>query len=321
MGAVTDRKLRKESAGALAVSRSLLKKNGHKLAKEDRGRVAAAITALESALKKGPDSDARTALGELETHYERHLSKYRKSTLREYLESIGWAVAVALVLRAFVIEAFKIPSGSMVPTLLIGDHIFVNKFIYGLRIPWTFKKWQYSQPKTGDVIVFIKPSEPDKDFVKRVVGLPGDSVEMRGEDLVINGRAAERTGRGVYSYREFSEYSREKIEHRTRRYDETLGGVTHEVLYRGSGPFQDEPSGALFNCAVVGPGDVTPELTPRCAVKPGTVLVMGDNRDNSSDSRVWGLVPLTHVKGRAMFVWWSWGSEGFRWSRIFSWIS
>ena len=121
-----------------------------------------------------------------------------KSTTRDYVESIGAAVLIALALRAFVIEAFKIPSSSMYPTLEIGDHIFVNKFIYGVRIPWTTTKlFELRGPKRGEVIVFIYPCDPDRDYIKRVVALAGDTVEVRCNVVYVNGKAdPEQAGRG-----------------------------------------------------------------------------------------------------------------------------
>ena len=112
----------------------------------------------------------------------------KKGTVREYVESLGLAILVALTIRAFGIEAFKIPSGSMIPTLSIGDHIFVNKFIYGLRIPFTkYKFIKVHEPKRGEVIVFIYPVDEKKDFIKRVIGMPGDRIHIDGENIWVNG--------------------------------------------------------------------------------------------------------------------------------------
>ena len=127
--------LRRETAATVKVVRALLRKHGRKLADEDRGKIAGSLDTLEHAAAAGVPGLIRAALDDVERLYQLHLHRYRKSTLREYVESIGWAVVVALLLRSFVVEAYKIPSGSMIPTLLVGDHIFVNKFIYGLRIP------------------------------------------------------------------------------------------------------------------------------------------------------------------------------------------
>src|SRR5439155_15472210 len=122
----------------------------------------------------------RKAIATLDDAMDAHLSKARKSTVGEYSESIGVAVAVALLLRAFVVEAFQIPSGSMIPTLEVGDHIFVSKFSYGLVVPFSNKKiFEFRHPSRGDVIVFKYPQDPSIDYIKRVVGLPGETVELR----------------------------------------------------------------------------------------------------------------------------------------------
>src|SRR3989344_2674115 len=154
--------------------------------------------------------------------------KNKGSVFREYAEAIIVAVGVALILRAFVVEAFKIPSPSMVPTLRIGDHIFVNKFVYGFRIPFTKKKFfQWRQPKRGEVIVFIFPEDPSKDYIKRVIGIPGDKIQIRSDDIFINGEKVPREismdSVVLKSIEGWSQYV---------LYDETLGGNHFQVLYR-----------------------------------------------------------------------------------------
>ncbi|MCK6527818.1 signal peptidase I [Myxococcota bacterium] len=230
-----------------------------------------------------------------------------KSTLREYVEAIAIALLIALFLRSFVVEAFKIPSGSMIPTLLIGDHIFVNKLAYrseipysilGIHLPWggtTLHTWR--TPTRGDVVVFRYPSEPDVDYIKRVVGLPGDTVQLRGNDLYVNGEKHPRAGDDGYTY--FDQHCQAG---EGRMWRETVGDREYTILLTGgSVPFEN-----------FGP----------VKVREGHVFVMGDNRDNSSDSRVWGQVPLANVKGRAMITWLSLdpcgGVSGFiRPSRMF----
>ncbi len=188
----------------------------------------------------------------------------RKSVIREYAEAIVIAVILALFIRTFVVQAFKIPSGSMKPTLLVGDHILVNKFIYGVKIPFTDKVLvKISKPERGDVIVFKYPLDTSKDYIKRVVGLPGDTVELANKQLRINGSPIEDP---------HASYS---IQGNLRKF----GPVT-------------VPAGHLF--------------------------VMGDNRDESSDSRVWGFVPISYLKGKAFLIYWSWDRKNFgvRWSRL-----
>ena len=133
---------------------------------------------------------------------DEHLAFARKSSLREYAESIGVAVAIALLLRAFVVEAFQIPSGSMIPTLEVGDHIFVSKFSYGIGIPFTYKKlFQFGQPRRGDIIVFRYPADPEVDYIKRVVALPGEKIEVRKNEIFIDGKLMPRENvKGPCSY-------------------------------------------------------------------------------------------------------------------------
>lgn len=255
--------------------------------------------------------DALTqAVDKLEPWLEEQLAGKEKSVFREYAESIGLAILFALTLRAFVVEAFKIPTGSMIPSLLIGDHLFVNKFIYGLRVPFSnaFIK-RFKDVERGEIIVFKFPSkeareylmaqpaskrqcidmstlDEDRDFIKRVIGVAGDTVELRDNQIIINGKPVESLGMEKVSTGSFL-YPHQILE--TKR----LNGHVYTVQYSGA----DENFGPI-------------------TVQPGHVFTMGDNRDNSSDGRCWGQVPLENVKGRAMFVWWSIGEEGYRWHRI-----
>ncbi|MBA2662588.1 MAG: signal peptidase I [Bradymonadaceae bacterium] len=258
------------------------------------------------------EEDAATAarLEKARVFVAQHLPTNTKSAWREYFESIGLAVLCALILRGFVIEAFKIPTGSMIPTLLVGDHLFVNKFVYGLRVPFT-KKYllEFSEAKPGEVVVFSFPSaqarahiaqqpaskrdcidrgslENEKDFIKRIVGVEGDTVEVRDNQLIINGKATERTFLRKEATGNFL-YPHEVHE------SETLNGFTYTIQFVGSD---------------VNFGPIT--------VEPGRFFVMGDNRDKSSDSRCWGQVPVENIKGRAMIIWWSIGPDSMRWERI-----
>jgi len=231
---------------------------------------------------------------------------HTKSVLREYVEAIVIALAVALLLRFFVVEAFKIPSGSMVETLAIGDFIFVNKMAYRTEVPYTalsipvpfggttIKEW--SQPERGDIIVFRFPTDQKVDYIKRVIGVPGDTIELRANKLVVNGQAYAR------EYKEKVVYKDQHCNvNSAAHYLEDNGEDQYSVLLReGANPFEN-----------FGP----------VRVKEGHLFMMGDNRDNSSDSRAWGQVPIEYVKGRAMFVWLSLDrcagfSERIRFSRF-----
>ncbi|MBC7793158.1 MAG: signal peptidase I [Clostridia bacterium] len=232
---------------------------------------------------------------------ETELSRFRKPAWQETLEQIVVAVLVALLLRSFVVEAFKIPSGSMIPTLHIGDQIFVNKWIYGVRVPFTsIRLIEFSQPARGEVIVFIYPVDPSEDFIKRVVGVPGDTLEVRHGTVFVNGNALPRDPKGRRSEWDREPNAARWTEQISTAYVEHSDGKQYTVL-------EDD---------IPGQGDnVSPKV-----VSPGHLFVMGDNRDHSYDSRGWGMVPIENVLGRAMFVWWSWGKDGLDVERLGTWI-
>jgi signal peptidase I len=283
-------------------ARRVLRKKSYRIPEATASLVAAQADGVDEAIKGGDLEQVRRALGALDDTMNEHLAFARKSTLREYAESIGVAVAIALLLRAFVVEAFQIPSGSMIPTLEVGDHIFVSKFAYGLSIPFTNTKiLQLADPKRGDIIVFKYPLDPGTDYIKRVVGLPGDVIEMRQEELYINGKAVPRERVPLPCH--YSESGHGGEDHNCETWVESLDGRKHETI--------QEP--------MRGPRDFERKVVPA-----GHVFVMGDNRDNSSDSRVWGTVDRDLIKGKALIVWWSRNAAdegGFlksvRWGRFF----
>src|SRR3954471_10302517 len=187
------KRTRLEGRHLVKEARRILKRRGRALPPEVVEPITTAIADVEEALRGDDAEQARKAIATLDERMDQNLAASRKSTIREYSESIGVAIAIALVLRAFVVEAFQIPSGSMIPTLEIGDHIFVSKFAYGLSVPFTNNKvMQYAQPARGDVIVFKFPLDTSTDYIKRVVGLPGDTVEVRRQELFVNGQRVPR---------------------------------------------------------------------------------------------------------------------------------
>ena len=198
----------------------------------------------------------------------------RKSQLREYVEALGVALLLALAIRTFVVQAFKIPSGSMLPTLQIGDHILVNKFLYGPRLEIPLTQMSLGRlpglrkPRPGDVIVFIWPKDRSKDFIKRVIAVEGQTVEVRNRKVFIDGKPWDDP-------------------HATWVMQRGLGGAAGDNY----GPY---------------------------TVPPDHVFVMGDNRDQSYDSRFWGPVPIADIKGQALVIYWSWDGPDrwVRWERL-----
>ena len=210
----------------------------------------------------------------------------------EYPKSFFPVILIVFLLRSFVVEPFKIPSGSMIPTLLVGDFILVNKYTYGIRLPVINKKIiSINEPERGDVMVFRYPDDPSVDYIKRVVGLPGDKIAYEGKRLTINGGEVPLTETSDYLLKDKIEYLKE--------YTETLGKVKHSILLDPNEPAAS-PYAKQFpqrgNCIYNNNGVM-------CTVPPGHYFMMGDNRDNSSDSRVWGFVPEANIIGKAFFIW------------------
>jgi len=198
-------------------------------------------------------------------------ARREKSRLRENVEAILVAILLALFIRTFVVQAFKIPSGSMKDTLLIGDHILVNKFIYGVKLPYLQKVIiPIGKPDRGDIVVFKFPVEPEKDFFKRVVAIAGDTIEGRNKKIFVNGEPIEE------------------------RYAKTTDSTVYPAGIQARDNF----------------GPIT--------VPEDSLFVMGDNRDQSFDSRFWGFVGLKVVSGKAFMIYWSWDSDDFsvRWNRL-----
>jgi len=272
------------------------------LTAKERDKLRVDLEALESAMEATPFEEERfvDALVKADGEVDVRLGRWRKSEVREYLESILVAIAVAMALRTFVVEAFKIPSGSMIPTLQVGDHIFVNKFSYGPAVPWTHSRvWTKMPPDRGDVMVFAFPEHPEQDFIKRVIAIPGDKLEARSGHPILNGWEVPSCYVGVYSYNE--------IDSPLPRHE---GDLYVEFL-------EDEAYLTLYDHAAGG----FPEYQGPFFVKPGEVYVMGDNRNNSHDSRMWwggqgGGVPFENIKGRALFVWLSVSESGMDMTRM-----
>jgi signal peptidase I len=228
--------------------------------------------------------------------------KVKEPLLVEYSRSFFPIILIVLLLRSFLVEPFRIPSGSMMPTLLVGDFILVNKFAYGIRLPVLNRKViALGEPQRGDVVVFRYPRNPSVDYIKRIVGLPGDTIGYRDKTLYINDEPQKQTPIGIYmgvgsGARETG--SQEKVEH--------LDDVDHRILINPRVPDFG------FGCQVLIRGPVT--------VPEGHYFAMGDNRDNSNDSRCWGFVSEQNLVGKAFGIWMNWDSNhsGFpvAWDRI-----
>lgn len=220
----------------------------------------------------------------------RNLSAWTR--LKNWLADTGKQLAIAIFivmfLRSSIIEPYKIPSGSMIPTLFIGDHIFVNKFSYGFKVPFTeffldkpIYMTQQQVPARGDVIVFRYPRDESINYIKRVVGLPGDRIAIRDKVLYVNDKAIEIEA--LKSPELEAGIENDDDRRVLSLFTENLEGVKHPVLYNMN---------SLLN------SDYGPVEVP-----DGQILAFGDNRDKSSDSRIWGFVPMGNIKGKAMFVW------------------
>ena len=212
--------------------------------------------------------------------------------LVEYARSFFPIVLIVLLLRSFIAEPFRIPSGSMMPTLLVGDFILVNKFTYGIRLPVINKKIiELSEPNRGDIVVFRYPKDPTVDYIKRIVGLPGDKVVYSNKKLTINDLPVQQTSLGSYQ-------GLGQGEEMSGAEDllENLTGVEHRILIRNG----------------------TPTVEFVYVVPEGNYFAMGDNRDNSNDSRYWGPVPEANLVGKAFFIWmsWDWQNKGVGFDRI-----
>jgi len=207
-------------------------------------------------------------------------------------------IVVVFLIRSFWVEPFKIPSGSMKPTLLVGDFILVNKYTYGVRLPVLNRKVvEVGEVKRGDVVVFRYPLDPSVDYIKRVVGLPGDKVAYKGKILSINGNPVPVTASGYYTDAELNYV-------RLPTFNEKLGEKAHAMMIVPPEPVVNLSQVRQFphrdDCEYNDDGF-------SCTVPPGHYFMMGDNRDQSADSRYWGFVPDDHIKGRAFLVWMNFG--------------
>jgi len=212
--------------------------------------------------------------------------------LVEYAHSFFPIVFIVLILRSFIAEPFRIPSGSMMPTLLVGDFILVNKYTYGIRLPvLNTKMVELNSPERGDIVVFRFPKNPTVDYIKRVVGVPGDKISYFKKTVYVNGKLAKQVSLGSYQ------------------------GVGQGINMTGAEHFVENLAGADHSILVK---HGLPSVEGVFVVPEGQYFVMGDNRDNSNDSRYWGTVPEENLVGKAFFIWmsWDWQHKGIGFDRI-----
>lgn len=222
---------------------------------------------------------------------ERALATENEPVLVEYARSLFPVFLVVLILRSFIIEPFRIPSGSMYPTLEIGDFIAVSKFSYGIKLPVTQTKvLPISEPERGDVVVFAYPNDPAVDYIKRVIGLPGDEITYVGRTIFVNGQAIQQESMGKY-----------------------LGSDSGAVM-DGANVAKETMSND-HSYEILMDMDKTSRDMNTVVVPDGHYFMMGDNRDHSNDSRFWGFVPEKNLKGKAFGIWMNW-DNGIHWGRI-----
>ena len=303
---------RREARRALADGNKLFKAAKKKISAENAKKYEDASAALKKSLDSNRGVDL-TALDIVKQFCETTFNPFRKSAAREIIESLLFALAFALVLRTFFIEPFKIPTRSMVPTLLEGDQLFVTKLSYGIRLPFLDKYVvRFSKPQRGEVVVFAFPRleaaehlaatnsqcmrveqlSGEKDYIKRIIGVEGDVIEVIEQVVHVNGEPISQ--KPFYEHTVIDKFfrndRRQGFWNHERHGNADFTTITHVMPQNHFGPI---------------------------TVKPGHIFVMGDNRDNSLDSRCWGQVPVDNIKGRAQIIWWSGGSNGPRWDRMF----
>ena len=299
-------KIRKSSQELLNSTKSILKANKNDISPDIRNIFNERLNNLEESLISGDLESIKSSYSSLKNFYDQNLSQYSKSKLRQNVEAIIIALCLALLIRTFIVQPFKIPSGSMIPTLLIGDHLLVNKFIYGTKIPFVnIRILPVEDVQRGDVVVFKFPGNDTVNkgvhYIKRAIGLPGDVIDIQGRDVFINGEKVKQIYDGNY------EYFEQGTEISTDRYIDTLSDNIFDVIYKKSSVNTTK-------------GKTNFPIT----VPEGHIFVLGDNRDNSYDSRFWGFVPVNNISGKAFLIHWSWNFDNesifnkVRWERIFS---
>ena len=274
-----EKELKKSAKAELSSWPLLFKKAKRGMNEEERKQGKSLAEALEASLKSKNEAALKKSLEEYLSFKDKYFSAVHFNKTWEALKEFLWIIAIVLFIRWIFIEPFRIPSGSMIPTLVVGDQLMVNKLIYGVQIPFTTKKlFTLKTPKRGDVIIFKYPPHPSESpYVKRVVGLPGDTVSVKAGQLTLNGQVVPR------QYVEIYTGPSDRGPCLTNDlYVEILGDVRHDLLL----------------CHLPHDNDNFGPVT----VPANSVFGMGDNRDNSADSRYWGFIPMDNIKGKALFI-------------------
>jgi signal peptidase I len=310
---------RRDARRFAADARRLAARGGKRVPKKVRAEIEAACGEVEAAAQEGDPDRLSAALRALDALWDAHLSRAGKPAWRSYAEGIAAAVAIALVVRALALEGYRIPSGSMAPTLVAGDHVLVSKLAYGVRVPFTGARvLAPGEPRRGDVIVFESPHEAGVELVKRVVGVAGDVVELREQVLHVNGVPQPRAAVGEFALEAPGDAGDAAAEP-CRRWREALAKGPLAAAQEAD-PGALEASWQRGAASGVATYEVLQCRRPRLGaregpygvVPPGHVFVLGDNRDRSFDGRAAGgwHVPLSRVRGRAVRVLASWGAGG-----------
>jgi len=293
------KEMKNKAKNELEEGRILFKKARRSLTQEQQQQARALFKELAAGIKTKDQKNLGSVLEKYDAFKESHFSQIRFNRAWETIKELFWIILVVFFIRWILVEPFRIPSGSMIPTLLVGDQLMVNKLVYGVQIPLTTKKlFNLKKPERGDVIVFKYPPNPREDYVKRVVGVAGDEITMRDGQLFVNGKEVPRsyvepyTGPSDTGFCENYDLFSEELDH-----------ASHPML--------------LCHRSHQG------EDFPAVRVPEGAVFGMGDNRDNSQDSRYWGMIPTNNIKGKALFIHLPLDPTRHylpRWNRFFKWI-
>jgi signal peptidase I len=336
-----DRRVRTEAEALVRDARAALRRDP--VLRGKAGQLEAAVAEVSAGLAAKDLRQVRRGLPPLDELVDELVKEPATSITRDYVESIGSAVLIALALRAMVLAAFEIPSSSMYPTVQINDHIFVNKLVYGLQIPLTRKVIPWSSPERGEVIVFLQPCTTDRDYIKRVIATEGQTVEVRCNVIYVDGVAIaqELVNGESCSYDDKREIGEPWAARACSEYVEHVGGRSYHTFHDPDRPRRDQLAKANMlassdlhdfprigrdlepaSCAHQADGEhfESPNQLPGALVETkahagaceqqlhyvvpkGHVFAMGDNRSNSTDSRSWGSVPVENIRGKALFIW------------------